>query len=270
MSKAEILESLRSFRDRLEHDVLKAYTNRGASFGGERYATWRRQFSKFLDENYPGMSAKLDVSLQKVAMYRGYEESDVSVFLREDAEPCAAFIDSLLIDIEIDEVEATQIHKNPESSSSPPAKRNKKRVFIVHGHDDLIKIKTARFVEKLGLEAIILHEQPSKGMTIIEKIEAYADVGFAIILYTPDDRGNALDAADKGTLNARARQNVVFEHGYLIAKLGRQRVVPLVSGKVEFPSDINGVVYVDDSNWQIEIAKEMKSAGYAVDFNKLL
>jgi len=66
------------------------------------------------------------------------------------------------------------------------------------------------------------------------------------------------------------RQNVVFEHGYLIAKLGRERVVPLVSGRVELPSDISGIVYVDDTNWQIEIAKEMKSVGYSVDFNKII
>jgi predicted nucleotide-binding protein len=144
------------------------------------------------------------------------------------------------------------------------------RIFIVHGHDDLTKTKTARFIEKLGFDAVILHEQPSGGRTVIEKIEACTDVGFAIILYTPDDQGNSKDGAAKGELNHRARQNVVFEHGYLMAKLGRGRVVPLVSGKVELPSDISGVVYVTRSDWQIDIAKEMKNAGYAIDFNKIV
>jgi len=107
-------------------------------------------------------------------------------------------------------------------------------------------------------------------MTIIEKIEANTDVGFAIILYTPDDKGNVATEADNGTLNFRARQNVIFEHGYLMAKLKRANVVPLMGGTVETPSDISGIVYVDDVNWQIDIAKEMLGAGYQVDFNRLL
>jgi len=106
-------------------------------------------------------------------------------------------------------------------------------------------------------------------MTIIEKIEEYTEVGFAIVLYSPDDRGNTAAKADIGELLPRARQNVIFEHGYLIARLSRSHVVPLVSGTVELPSDISGVVYVDDTNWQFEIAKEMKAAGYQVDFNRL-
>lgn len=144
------------------------------------------------------------------------------------------------------------------------------RVFIFHGHDELIKTKTARFVEKIGFEAVILHEQANKGMTIIEKIEENSDVGFAIVLYTADDKGNTSAAAANGELHSRARQNVIFEHGYLIGKLTRSHVVPLVSGNLELPSDIQGMVYVDDANWQIEIAKEMKAAGYIIDFNCLI
>lgn len=63
---------------------------------------------------------------------------------------------------------------------------------------------------------------------------------------------------------------MIFEHGYLIAKLGRNRVVPLVVGDIEMPSDVSGMVYVADANWQIDIAKEMKHAGYNIDFNKLV
>jgi hypothetical protein len=32
----------------------------------------------------------------------------------------------------------------------------------------------------------------------------------------------------------------------------------------------SGIVYVDDTNWQIDIAKEMKSVGYSIDFNKII
>lgn len=145
------------------------------------------------------------------------------------------------------------------------------RVFIVHGHDESAQNKAARFVEKLGFEAIILHEKASSGRTIIEKIEHYSDVGFAIVLYTPDDVGNVKSEPDN--LNVRARQNVVFEHGYLIGRLGRQNVSALVDGKLELPNDISGVVYIsldEGSAWQLQLAKEMKQSGYKIDMNKLI
>ena len=148
---------------------------------------------------------------------------------------------------------------------------DKNKVFIVHGHDNEAKAEIARFVEKLGFEAIILHEQVSHGMTIIEKIEEHSNVGFSIVLYTPCDIGFEKDKeSDK---MSRARQNVIFEHGYMIAKLGRNNVCALVKGDVEKPNDISGVLYIDmdvNGGWKIPLAKEMKSSGYNVDFNLIM
>lgn len=144
------------------------------------------------------------------------------------------------------------------------------KVFIVHGHDELAKIEVARFIEKLGFEAIILSEQANEGKTIIEKIEEYSDVDFGIVLYTPCDVGSEKDTND---FKPRARQNVVFEHGYLIGKLGREKVHALKKDNVETPNDISGIVYTEmDSGkaWQIAIAKEMKKVGYDIDFNKIM
>ena len=156
------------------------------------------------------------------------------------------------------------------AKSNVNVKLNKSRIFIVHGHDETSKIKTARFVEKLGFEAIILHEQASSSATIIEKIEANCNVGFGIILYTPCDIGGKNTSDPK--LKLRARQNVVFEHGFLIGNIGRSNVCALVKGDVETPNDISGVVYVqmDDSDaWCYKVAKELKKAGYPVDLNKI-
>jgi predicted nucleotide-binding protein len=164
--------------------------------------------------------------------------------------------------VDKDEEPAAQVSQN---------QKPKNKVFIVHGHDGEAKERTARFLEKLGFEAIILHEQASRSMTIIEKIENYSnDVGFGIVLYTPDDMGNVKSEAETGELKFRARQNVVFEHGFLIGKLGRKNVTPLVEGAIELPNDISGIVYIDDKDWQVDIAKEMKAAGYKIDFNKLI
>jgi len=148
---------------------------------------------------------------------------------------------------------------------------DKSKVFIVHGHDEAAQSKAARFVEKFGLEVVILHEKASSGRTIIEKIEHYSDVGFAIVLYTPDDIGNVKGKADD--LNGRARQNVVFEHGYLVGKLGRGNVAALVEAPIELPNDISGVVYInidEASAWQLQLAKEMKQSGYDIDMNALI
>jgi predicted nucleotide-binding protein len=130
----------------------------------------------------------------------------------------------------------SEVAANNNVSSSTKNNLNKDQVFIVHGHDDLAKIKTARFVEKLGLKPIILHEQASSGKTIIEKIEEYSNVGFGIVLYTQCDIG--AKKGNEANLQPRARQNVIFEHGYLIGKIGRQNVCALVKNEVETPNDI--------------------------------
>lgn len=145
------------------------------------------------------------------------------------------------------------------------------RIFIVHGRDNEIKETTARFLEKLGLQPIILHEQSNKGKTIIEKFEDYADVAFAIVLMTPDDLGK-LNQED-ASLSCRARQNVIFELGYFLGKLGRHNVAALVKGELEMPSDYSGILFIgidSFSHWKMALAKEMKTAGIPIDLNKTI
>ena len=157
---------------------------------------------------------------------------------------------------------ATEVSENPTPQS----------VFLIHGHDEGTKEKVARFLEKLGLSVVILHEQINKGMTIIEKFESYAaNAGFAVALFTPDDIGYPMASIENK--QPRARQNVVLEMGYFVGKLGRSRVCLLHKGSVELPSDILGVVYapIDDNNgWQLTLARELRGAGYDVDLNKIV
>ncbi|MDB2092528.1 TIR domain-containing protein [Clostridium paraputrificum] len=166
--------------------------------------------------------------------------------------------------------EANEMIDNSKKEESYENGTNKKDIFIVHGRDNEAKIEVARFVEKIGYNPIILHEKATLGKTIIEKIEEYSKVGFAIVLYTPCDEGGLVG---EDLLKPRARQNVVFEHGYLIGRIGRKNVCALVKGEVEKPNDISGVVYIDmDGNggWKLSIVKEMVAAGYEVDLSKLL
>ena len=115
---------------------------------------------------------------------------------------------------------------------------------------------------------MILQEQPDRNRAIIEKFEEYAQVNFAIALFTPDDFGG-LEGDDP---QFRARQNVIFEFGYFIGKYGRDRVRALVKGDVEIPSDYSGVIYIplgSSGSWKIDLVRELKSAGFNVDANRL-
>lgn len=144
-------------------------------------------------------------------------------------------------------------------------------MFIVHGHDDGARETVARFLERIGLEAIILHEQANQGRTVIEKVVAHSDVGFAVVLLTPDDEGGCVKG---GMPEPRARQNVLLELGYFIGRLGgRDKVCALKRGSLEIPSDFAGVVWeAMDSNggWKQSLARELEAAGHSVDWNKVM
>ncbi len=144
------------------------------------------------------------------------------------------------------------------------------KVFIVHGHDEAVKQKVARLLEHLEIKPIILHEIPNKSRTIIEKLEQESkDACYAIVLLTADDHGKSKNEEE---IKHRARQNVVLELGYFIAKLGRERVCALYEEDVELPSDFDGVLYtsLDSADaWQTKLAKELKAAGFDIDLNKL-
>lgn len=270
MQSATVIDGLRDFQKRLREEVVPAFEQRGSAFGRDRFRSWRRQLSKFLDLHLPKESTVLDAKLTHYGFVVIPGESDARQFWREDGETVDSYIESLIIDVENGEYELPSKHDDEASGPAVSKDRDMRSVFIVHGHDGEAKQRTARFIERLGFEAIILHEKASRSRTIIEKIESYSNVGFAIVLYTADDKGNTRLEAERGNLNSRARQNVVFEHGYLMAKIGRENVVPLVEAGVELPGDISGIVYISDKEWQVDIAKEMKAAGYSIDFNKLL
>ncbi|MGC2112484.1 MAG: nucleotide-binding protein, partial [Candidatus Korobacteraceae bacterium] len=127
-----------------------------------------------------------------------------------------------------------------------PNKRNMRRIFISHGHNELVKLKLRNFVkERLSLEPIILAEQPDDGLTVIEKLERFGrDCDFSLIVLTSDD--------ETPTGGGRARQNVIHELGYFHGVLGRNRVLLLKEKGVELFSNISGLVYKEFPSGAIE------------------
>jgi predicted nucleotide-binding protein len=163
--------------------------------------------------------------------------------------------------------ENQSIQPDHKSQGEPQMASN--NVFIVHGHDTETRESVARFIEKLGLHAVILHEQPNRGRTIIEKIEQHSEVGYALVLLTPDDIGAPIDKPELS--KPRARQNVVFELGFFCGALSRRNVCTIYKEGVELPTDYLGVGYtkLDSSGaWKMEVARELKAAGFKVDLNR--
>ena len=146
-----------------------------------------------------------------------------------------------------------------------PVPTDTRKVFIVHGHDEDALGEVEAFLRDAGLDPVVLYKQANQGRTIIEKFEKHSDVGFAVVLLTPDDVAYSKEAIK--AVEERARQNAILELGYFIAKLGRDRVCALRKGDVATPSDIHGVIWVEmdeKGKWRKQLAREMKEAGLAV------
>lgn len=160
--------------------------------------------------------------------------------------------------------------KTGKSFPKSPALSNK--VFVVHGHDQGLKTDVERFLHEVGLIPVVLHREADEGATIIEKFEKHSDVGFAFILLTPDEVSYTVDQIgvddSERKTEYRARPNVIFEFGYFVARLGRNRVCCLHKGDVIVPSDLSGLIYkkVEESidPQAYSIIKELKAAGFNI------
>lgn len=147
-------------------------------------------------------------------------------------------------------------------------------VFVVHGHDRSVREQVARLIERAGggqLQAVVLEEQPNQGRTIVEKFEHFgSSAGFAVVLLTADDLGQA--SSSSSAQAPRARQNVLLELGYFVGVLGRNRVALLMEPGVEAPSDISGVLYTEIDSagaWKHKLVREMEAAGLPVDYSSI-
>jgi len=154
-------------------------------------------------------------------------------------------------------------------SASPlfaPASHRPK-IFLAHGHDVDTRQQVTVFLERQGIDVIALDEQHNAGKTVIEKFEDNSDVDYAVVLMTGDDVGGKTEQE----LRRRPRQNVVFELGFFMGRLKRDRVCALKGGDVELPSDIGGMVWLSfEGKWRKDLAIELEKAGYPIDWRKLV
>jgi predicted nucleotide-binding protein len=134
-------------------------------------------------------------------------------------------------------------------------------VFVVHGRDELAKVEVATFLKNIGLEPIVLSEQPNLGRIVLEKLEQAADAQYAIVLLTPDETPHG---ADEQPVRRKARQNVILELGFLVGRLGHRRVCALYKPPIELPSDFHGILYTQMDKvgqWRGMLIQELREAG---------
>ncbi|MGB6688104.1 MAG: nucleotide-binding protein [Terracidiphilus sp.] len=197
--------------------------------------------------------------------YDGQPEQEFVLAFQSGLDRAKGFLESRIKDLR-GRIE----HASPTNVSSPQTPMlTSRKAFVVHGHDHGKKEAVARFLEKLDVDPIILHEQADEGRTIIEKFEDHAvDVHCAVVILTGDDV--AAPKPDRSKEELRARQNVIFELGFFVGRLGRKRTFALVEKGVALPSDIRGVIYIelDDGAWRLRLVKELKAAGLDVDANR--
>lgn len=138
---------------------------------------------------------------------------------------------------------------------------DKNKIFIVHGHDDNLRLEVENLLHKANLIPIVLQDEANKGQTIIEKLEEKANkVKYCIVLYSEDKENN----------NTIARPNVIFEFGFFVAKLGRKNLCVIKDGDVNLPGDTDGIIYIEKQNeWKSKLAKELRNNGFNIDLNNI-
>lgn len=229
---------------RLEKFVQEAkeFAQRDITADNPDFVAWNNSLIRFSEKNY-GVNSTTTLNFKN----RYY-----SLSIYTPGTPVSSFINVYKnkMAITVKELELLLEEENEENKIN-----SSKKVFIVHGRNNDKKYEVSGFLYEQGLEPIILHEQVNNGQTIIEKIEKNSDVACAIILLTPDDEGRLKDS--NSPLKTRARQNVIFEAGYFMGKLGRNRTI-ILSGVEDTMSDIDGIVYLNINNYKADLLKELK------------
>jgi predicted nucleotide-binding protein len=262
----ELLESLRDGFEQLEVlDQSELNSLRGRAqmiiervFGQGSSYNARITRIRFLPGSVPfarthgGSASAEEKQRQQRAWLSGQKES-------------VALINTMLEDLELRESEQVQ-------GGEDPAMPKSNRVFVMHGHDEGMRESVARVLTTFGLEPVILHEQPDRGRSIIEKFYDYSDVDFAVVLLSPDDTGYA-NTGGPDMAQPRARQNVILELGFFLGRLGREKVVALHKENVEILSDFSGVLcqpFISGGDWPYKLTRELReSGGYKVSADAL-
>ena len=139
---------------------------------------------------------------------------------------------------------------DPASSPIPAQAMPGGRVAVLGWGGDAAG-RACEFIEQLGLEAAILDA------VSVDQLEALRNVAFLLLLPGEDPDAPA----------------AMLAIGFMLAVLGRNRIVCLQSEQGALPAALKGAtqITVDDAGlWRLLLAREMKRAGLDVDLNRAI
>ena len=149
-----------------------------------------------------------------------------------------------------------------------------RRIFVVSGTDEIMKQTITGALRKLGLASIVISEEPGGSKKIIDRFADYKDVGFALVLLSPDVY--VYPKGEEATKRERVpKQDVTLMFGFLLGKLGKDKVLAFYreSPNFAFPMEFEGVKFtaIDErDSWKHTLIREFKNCGYTVDAERLL
>ncbi len=149
-----------------------------------------------------------------------------------------------------------------------------RRIIVVSGTDETMKQTFTGALRKLGLAAVVMNEEPSQGKKIVDHFADYKDVGFALVLLSPDVY--VYPKGEEATKRQRTpRQDVLLMFGFLLGKLGKDKVLAFYreSPNFAFPIEFEGVKFTaldDRDSWKLSLIRELTGCGYTVDAERLL
>ena len=155
---------------------------------------------------------------------------------------------------------------------SPPAQTKlssqvrSNQIFVVYGQDNPMTSDVTSILEKLDLELIIV----TSLQALTEKTADYPHVSFAVVILSPDILAYPKEKTPDQAKH-QPTQNVIYQLGYLVGHLGNTNVAAIYPPKQNFeiPHD-DHVLWIEyKTGWYLKLIKELKSANFDVDANKL-
>jgi len=158
--------------------------------------------------------------------------------------------DDHVVDFEKKEQKAKNKSSDKAAAAPEAKKASNKKIFFVHGRNDGVKTQVADFLLKTGIKPVNINKNIGKDQPLMEKMAKHSDVKASIVLFS-----------------SAAGQNVIFEAGYFIGKLGMEHTVILLEEGVETPSELNGCAFYEidqKGKWRLEIANKLKSMNFDI------
>lgn len=145
-----------------------------------------------------------------------------------------------------------------EGRSPPGGVSTAPAVFVSHAYDDDVGLAVERFLYSLGVGTVRPVDLLEGGHTTLRTLEEHSDVAFAVFVM-PDREEHS-------------RSNVLFELGFMTARMGRNRVAAIVPSTRLLPwyaADLVVIPYDPEGMWRYPLARELRSAGLEVNLNAM-